>query len=366
MNRYINLPGNEHLKEAGEPGHEEYKSNTPLDFAPDPYDTYADLLAYEKSRNRKLTNELRKLRGLLSDREESARMLAELSSGVLERHSAKNLTEVKYVPRSTPRLSWYCLAPLADVHAGKYVWGKEGWGRDYDTKEAASRLEQHGLEVANYIRSEGGKCEIAFLPDVGDLFHALDGQTQSGTILHQDTRAKKVYAQTFEARLAAIEHVRKVVPYIEVYEAEGNHDHQWHFNFYHALAQYYRDVQDVTVVRSESTKAYFSIGEVIHFFDHGKGVSRLSTPTAQKKIRLTVEQRVPQEDLGRASRIHYWCGHLHYREFTEDGKYHAERLPSLCEPDDFEEMLRVASTPGAVVYRLSEDGHVVGNRQIYI
>lgn len=394
LNRFLSQPENRHLKHqcneaksqhhgtailpnggVGKQVFHPYEVDYPV-LAPSEANGYAldeveDLLKYERSRNRKLTTLVRQLRGRLNDRETEAKELAEISASVLK-HRADMGTQrgageiiTKYIPRSYPKTKWYCLAPIADAHAGKYVWGREGWGGDYSTEETARRIEEQGRAAAEYISREGGECLGAIMPDVGDLFHALDGKTQSGTILHQDSRAKRVYEMTFEARLAAIEEVRKVTEYLEVYEAEGNHDYLWHSNFYHALEQHYRVADDVEVKRSNSKKVYLRLGECLHFFDHGKGINKLSTPTAQKKIRLTVEQRVPREELSNVSRVHFWCGHLHYREFTEDGLYYAERLPSLAEADEYEEEIRVASKAGAVMYRLDQDGFVEGTRNLY-
>lgn len=203
------------------------------------------------------------------------------------------------------------------------------------------------------------------MPDLGDTFHALDNKTEHGTILHQDTRAKKVYEMTFEARLADIEAVRKACQTVHVYEAEGNHDHQFHWGLYHAIEQYYRDCEDVVVKRSPSKKVYFTEGNCLYFFDHGYGISRLSTPSAMSKMRLTVEQRVPNDVLSAAERVHVMVGHLHHEERKEDGKYDYRRLPAMCEPDDYEETIRVASRPGAVTYRLGLDGYIQDAHNLY-
>ena len=324
-----------------------------------------DVIQMMESQNRRLASQMRKMRLALYQREQHDRQLQEIAAQVVGRVAPQGGHTIKYVARSTRREDWIALAPIADCHLGKYVWGKEGWGKDYDTDIACQRLEDHGRDIANWIRSEGGTCRKAYIPDVGDFFHAIDGQTQSGTLLHQDTRGKRVFELGFEARLAGIEHIRKACEEVEVLESEGNHDHQYHFNFYHSLEQYFRHTEDVTVRRSFSSKAYFRLGDCIHFFDHGKGIGKLGTANTREKIRLTVENLIPHEVLGSAKRVHFWCGHLHYRECSENGMYYVERLPSMAEPDDYEEDIRVATAPGAVAYRLDDKGFIQGTHNVY-
>jgi hypothetical protein len=272
------------------------------------------------------------------------------------REEEKRPRKVKYVKDEGP--DWVCHAPIADPHIGKYVWGKEGWGEDYDTHIACQRIRETADDVAAWILRQPGHCRKIYATNIGDFWHAIDGQTQSGTQLHQDTRAKKVIEEGSAAEKYRIDRLREVCDEVEIEFTEGNHDHIFLHLTYREVDAWYRNVPGVTVNVRNDQKVWFKEGKCMHFFDHGKGINSLSSPSAHEKSRTAVSMVASVEDRAFVEHYYYYIGHLHHREVSEAAEMELIRLPAIAEGDDYEEELRVASRVGSVAYRLDEDGYI--------
>lgn len=270
------------------------------------------------------------------------------------------------------RHKWTGMAPIADPHIGKYVYGAEGWGRDYDTEIACERIVEAAEETAAWIDGYVDRCAKMYLPDVGDFWHALDNQTENGTILHQDTRTKRVIDMGLEALFKRIDTIAAMVEEADVLFTEGNHDHDWLHLTYLVVKEHYRNHPRVNVQLDMRRKAHFVHGTTGIVFDHGRGINKLSTPTAIMRMQNVFEKTLPGAPYNpltgehEYSRRYFFCGHLHYREYVylEEGKDVYIRLPAMCEGDSYEEGLRVTSSPGAVAYRLDENGWIDSTKEI--
>lgn len=321
------------------------------------------LLKNEKQRSTRLANETVKLRGALYDQSETRRwMIQQMSNGIAEHRESHPLT-VKYDPGHGA--DWVGHFPLADPHVGKYVWGKEGWGENYNTQIACERIAETGKQQAGWALRQQGRLTTAYVTNLGDFWHAIDGKTESGTLLHQDTRAKKVIHEGLDAELARLDAIRRVADFMVVDYTEGNHDHNWLHLFYVAIQQHFRNESDVKVNISFAKKVYFRVGDCIHFLDHGKGIATLSSPSSKRAAWAAIDRVVTREDKNRVLRYYFYCGHLHHRESSEEGSMELIRVPSLAEPDDYEEMLRVGSRPAAVAYRLDSKGNIEDEHRVY-
>lgn len=262
-------------------------------------------------------------------------------------------------------------APIADLHAGKLVWGKESFGRDYDTRIAADRLQQHGEWLAATVAARAGRCSTLYLPDAGDLFHTLTGETEHGTILQFDSRPKKVWRETYGAKVAQIEFARRVADKVVVKGASGNHDHLFHYLFFDKLAERYRDAEDVVVDDDVRPTAYYVHGLTAHIFDHGQGIPKnLDSPSAKEKVRNMI-QEVMGDDYWRCRYFYVYVGHLHEESVggvvVAGSAIKIMRLPALCEADEYESSGYYSSPePVAQLQFLRPDGRPDGESYLYI
>lgn len=257
-------------------------------------------------------------------------------------------------------------APVADLHVGKQVYGKEMWGENYDTDIACERLERHALEVAKIIANSGYRCHTLYSTDVGDFFHALLWQTEHGTFLNQDSRPKRVAKHAFDAAVRHLETLRPFADRIVRRFAEGNHGyfHEWQFNQH--LATYYRQDDQVDFDTGYEPQGYFVEGEVAHVLDHGYKLKDVDSRSTKDMISEAVHNILPIEVQQRVRFIVYYIGHLHERSVGEaSGRMEIIRLPSFGETDDFSQMLYFSESPRGFVYRLNEDGYISGEERIY-
>jgi hypothetical protein len=263
--------------------------------------------------------------------------------------------------------------PIADLHSGKYVYGAESWGEDYDTDKAAERLYLHGVEVAKAIKeSPAGHADIVWNTDLGDLFHAIDGKTENNTLLHQDTRGTRVIEKTMEGRIAGLEAILEATDRIIVKRARGNHDHLWNHQFYRELRALYTHHPRIDVEFSATPNDYFiagtdEAGYSPHVLVHGRGIGKLNQPGVIRKAMVDCNNIVKQAspDGDKFKRWFYYCGHLHHEEVVEEDNFILRRLPSMSENDDYEEGLHVMSYPRAKIFQLDAAGRQTNSRTIY-
>lgn len=319
-------------------------------------DAVEKLIKAERQRGTRLQTENNKLTLALYDQRELHRMVEESTREGFKNYFERRPKRVKYVKDAGELFVAH--APIADPHLGKYVWGKEGWGEDYDTGIACARIRQCGEEARDWILDQNGRCSRLYATNVGDFWHAIDGKTESGTLLHQDTRAKKVIAQGVEAELYRIDALRSCCEELVVEFTEGNHDHIHMHQTYREIAAELRHCPDVTVHVRDQKMVWFKVGRVVHFIDHGKGLNTLGTASSQLKGWNAINMVMTPADQAYVEHYYYYIGHLHHREVAENVKMEMVRLPAIAEGDYYEEELRVGSRVGGEVYRLDDEGYV--------
>lgn len=285
-------------------------------------------------------------------------------------HGTPTLKEPVHAHFNTPGLGkapWASFhAPVADLHIGKQVYGKEMWGENYDTDIACERLEHHAIEVAKIIANSGYRCHTLYTTDVGDFFHALLWQTEHGTYLHQDSRPKRVAKHAFDASVRHLETLRPFTEKIVRRFAEGNHGyfHEWEFNQH--LATYYRQDDKLDFDTGFEVQGYFEEGEVAHVLDHGYKLKDVDSRSTKDMVAEAVHNILPVEVQQRVRYVVYYIGHLHERSIGEaSGRMEIIRLPSFGETDDHSAMLYFSESPRGFVYRLNEAGYIKGEERIY-
>lgn len=246
--------------------------------------------------------------------------------------------------------------PTADLHLGKQAWEPEV-GTNFDIHIGADRLKEHGRWAREIIRENGG-VEIAFVTEIGDFFHAILSQTESGTALDKDTRDLKVFDLALEAKIAQIDAIREVSDHVIVMGVPGNHDHIFVPLFHRMLKLHYRNVSDVTVHDVYGKYAGFVVGSTAHLLDHGTGVGSLTGWKAKAQLHTVEKHALDSKSRENVHHRVYYIGHKHSLQVESFTEMELRRLPQLGEPDDYEVSLRYSATPGAELYFLSESGRI--------
>jgi hypothetical protein len=266
-------------------------------------------------------------------------------------------------PKPAVQEGWVAHLPLADVHAGLYVWGEELWAHNYDTDSASSRIIDHAEEAAGWIETQGG-CRVAWVTDVGDLFHGLLNATERGTPLQQDTRARRVWRMTVDAKIRAIRTILEVVSEVKVVSTPGNHDHIFNFLFHESLNMYFSEDKRVEVITTVTPQSYFIVGSTMHLLIHGTRIGQLTSPKAKATVEL-IARNSAGRDYSKVNQIKAYVGHLHNSQ-TETQGAHLEiiRLPAAAETDDYAQSLGFFHQPGARLFRLDEAGDIEVEKRV--
>jgi hypothetical protein len=136
---------------------------------------------------------------------------------------------------------------LLDAHMGKFAWGKELNGRDYDLKIAMDDYIFATRENLTYM--SGFKPEIIYYILGQDLMHTenYEGTTPKGhNVLDVDNRLPKIIYRAKEIVIKSIMECRKLSP-VEVIWIPGNHDMYSSLWMAHILDAFFKDDPHVTV-----------------------------------------------------------------------------------------------------------------------
>lgn len=252
---------------------------------------------------------------------------------------------------------WVCHAPLADLHAGLFVWGKEQWGGDYDLPAAKDTIINHAKDVADWIHRQPGRCDTLYFTDIGDFYHGIGGSTEHGTPMHQDTRSKKILNDCTEAKFEAVEIVRKVARNVILMGSNGNHDHLFHYDLFRSLKYYFRAADDVQVFDALRPETHFVVGDVAHVLLHGTKLGKLSAPNTKVKIDVMIHEVV---DDPRVRSFVTYVGHLHEVEVATHGRKNLmKRLPAAAPTDEYGQSLYFSHVPAAECFRLDARGRIM-------
>lgn len=312
------------------------------------------------------------MKSRLRELEREQRTREEFLAGIAEVAPQIDVPSVPKIqlPSDDEADDWQGHLPTTDEHVGKLAWDDELWGENYDTDIGCQRLRAIGDAQAQWIAGQPGRCGVAYRTFVGDLVHALFGQTENDTRLDQDTRPAKVWAMLTESLIYSVNVLRPVTDLVVVMGAKGNHDGTVEFfQAMHLLKKLFEGEDDVHVVASPRRYNAFHVGETLHVLDHGKNVTRLtgwkakaqadSTARETGQRAFAVESMSEEECYRHSNYIYTYYGHLHEREVSMQGAHHElRRLPAVCESDDYENSLRFHNHPVAEMYRLDDLGRL--------
>ena len=188
------------------------------------------------------------------------------------RKDIKQRIPKRVYPKPKRDAPWQVLV-VADVHLGKYAWGKTTGGDNYDLDIAARLVGDTGtqlLAVGNSYKPV--RRTIAF---VGDLFHfdTPSGTTTSGTPLERDGRLQKMIAVGCDTLLTLVQQSAETVP-TDVVIVNGNHDEVLTWTFQRIMQERFRGSKSVTVKPDFTGRQYLTHGRNLLGFAHGHRAKR--------------------------------------------------------------------------------------------
>lgn len=257
--------------------------------------------------------------------------------------------------------SWRAHLPTTDEHIGLEVWGRETFGGNYDTDIGCMRLRSIAHARARWVAEQPGRCEVVYRTFIGDLIHALTGETEHGTQLDQDTRSARVWKMLIETLIYCINVLRPVCDKVVVIGSRGNHDGEISFfQAMYALKMVFEasDADDVEVRATPHRFSHYRVGDTLHILDHGYYMNKLSGWKAKSQAETTARATAGPDFHGAQFIVSYY-GHRHEREVTMAGAHHElRRLPPVCEVDDHATDLRYHSHAVADAFRLDDRGRL--------
>jgi len=160
-----------------------------------------------------------------------------------------------------------CVFPVADLHMG-LLTDREEVGHDWDTKKAVKVFE----DTFGTLVARTPNASVAILAQLGDLTHNDDQKNvtpQSGHQLDVDSRYFIIVRRAVAAMKWAIDALRQKYPKVVYRGCRGNHDMTTHIAVTIALAEHYRDCEDVEIVDSASEFYCHQYGQNMFVFHHG-------------------------------------------------------------------------------------------------
>lgn len=218
---------------------------------------------------------------------------------------------------------------IPDHHDGTLAWGKETGAADWDLN-ISRRVYRETVDSLMQRSSSYNFDRVLHVVgnDRMDVDNA-DNTTTRGTQQDTDSRYPKICESVFQQEVETIELMRRVAE-VHVEPVRGNHDWQsmWWMGF--ALAQYFRNYEDVHVNISPKARRAYEWGNVMLGFTHGDKDAK--SPTRIKNLAGLFMAENP-EMYGRTKFREIHIGHWHSVLFTEQNGIIVRGLSSLCPPD---------------------------------
>lgn len=215
--------------------------------------------------------------------------------------------------------------PLGDPHVGMLSWAEET-GVDWDLSIA----EEKYAKVFDYLNNGVEPCEVAYILNLGDFFHAdnVEGVTsRSGHSLDMDGRFQKMIRVGVRIIRRMIEGALDKHGRVHVVNEIGNHDDTGAMFLSIALDEMYRYEDRVTIDTSPAPYHYFKFGKVLIGSHHGH-------TTKIDKLPLVMAADRP-EDWGDSTHRYWYTGHIHHDTRKEFSGCVVESFRTLAAKDSY-------------------------------
>jgi hypothetical protein len=225
-------------------------------------------------------------------------------------------------------------------------------GDDWNTNLAKEAIAVYAANIAQHIHYSGYNYDEAFICDLGDLGHGLNGYTAHGTPLEvESVRQEQVGAILFCLR-ALIDSVRQLVPQVHVHHVEGNHLGFTSTLIFDQIAAWYggeQPVDDVLVHTNYSPVEYVPVGDkTLMVLYHGKtggpgrGMAMGGAKRERDAYHLIMEgvRRYPDN-----RNVNLLTGHIHHRLLEEFSDVTIHTLGTIAAGDFYADQNLLTGCP---------------------
>jgi predicted phosphodiesterase len=214
---------------------------------------------------------------------------------------------------------------IPDLHLAKLAWSKET-GQDYDI-DIASKL--YNKTIDNLLsKSPLDRIEKIIFP-VGNDFFQFDNensQTTAGTYVDSDSRWQKMFIRGCELLVENITKLSQIAP-VHVLIVPGNHDQLSSQYLGYYIQARFRNNKNIVIDNEPKTRKYFTFGENLLGFTHGKEEKHNDLP-----LIMATECK---ESWGKTKYKSIHLGHLHKESVREINGVKVRIIPSLCATDSW-------------------------------
>lgn len=235
-----------------------------------------------------------------------AKQLHEIFSDLIKDYKPPVVT-AKYAPKSSALRNENNLleVTLFDLHIGKLGWAGEV-GENYDTKIAYARF----IDAINNLlqRAQGFEFSRIVFPIGNDFFNSdnMNNTTTAGTPQDEDLRWQKTFKLGCELLIHAIGILKTAGVPVDILLIPGNHD--WERNYYlgTVLEAWFRNDDQVNIDNGANPRKYYSFGDVLLGYTHGK---------EEKEMSLPMLMAIEKPELWGQSKFREWhLGHFHKKK----------------------------------------------------
>lgn len=210
-----------------------------------------------------------------------------------------------------------------DLHYGKYSWSgevRESYSRQQAKDLLMSKTSEILADVIHY------NVEKIVVPVGSDFFHVdtLGGTTTKGTPQDCDGTFIQIMVEGQQLMVEFIDTLRQIAP-VEILLTAGNHDFKLSHVLLQYLGAYYRNCEDVNVIRCHKFRQYFEYGENLLGFTHGDGTKLQELPYLMANE--------AQEAWARTKHRSFFTGHLHHEMVKDYKGVKVFQMPSLSGSD---------------------------------
>jgi len=217
--------------------------------------------------------------------------------------------------------------PIMDFHVGKLSIPEETGSFEYNMEVAETLFKKTVLDILSKVDKYELSIERIIFPVGQDFFHidTPKGTTSSGTPLEYASNWQTIFSKGVELLVWAIEQLRAVAP-VEVMYVPGNHDEMLSYCAVVGLYHTYSATDSVTVDISQTTRKYFSYGNNLVGYSHGREEGR--------RIAGLMQIEVPE--LWGESKYREWhLGDLHQEGTKEENGIIIRRISSITAADSW-------------------------------
>jgi hypothetical protein len=210
-----------------------------------------------------------------------------------------------------------------DLHYGKYAWSGEV-REEYNRQMARDLLLQKTKELIPDIIKYN--IEKIIVPVGSDFFHVdtMGGTTTKGTPQDCDGTFIQIMVEGQQLMVEFLDMLRQVAE-VEIILTAGNHDFKLSHVLLQYLGAYYRDCEDVNVIRCHKFRQYFSYGNTLMGFTHGDGMKLQDLPYMMANEAADLWAKTKHRA--------FFTGHLHHEMVKDYKGVKVFQMPSLSGSD---------------------------------